>query len=229
MNAPKRFAPAVGLILIAGAIFISVSLFSYHPGDAGHAGAPGPVYNYGGQVGAWLSLFLLLILGYGAWALPAALLAEGCFLLFSSRSRPVFISLLYEIFAFASFSALWGLRRGLPPRALGWQLERVGWGGYWGREASGFLLAYLGLVGTRIILVTVFVLSILLLTDMKPLFWAFLLARRTLGFVRALLPSGRVVKVGRTPARSAPPPAEKRDDTSHHEGCVDAGDSARRG
>ena len=204
MSADKRFAPAVGLLLIAGAIFVAVSLFSYQPGDAGHAGA-GPVYNYGGRVGAQVALYLLLVLGYGAWALPAALLAEGCFLIFSSRSRPFVVSLLYELAALAAFSGLWGLKRGVAPRALGWQLERVGWGGFWGREASGFLLSSLGLIGARIILLTVFVLSVLLLTDMKPLYWSFSLARGAARFVRSLLPSGRMVKVGRTPSRAAAP------------------------
>lgn len=55
--------------------FLTVSLLTYHQIDPGwsHAVASGDIRNAGGRVGAWLSDFLLYLLGYVAYLLPIIL------------------------------------------------------------------------------------------------------------------------------------------------------------
>ncbi|MGP1310455.1 MAG: DNA translocase FtsK 4TM domain-containing protein, partial [Phycisphaerales bacterium] len=70
------------LLWLVGAacwLFVAASLLSHDPADApGHAVAPlnETAANWGGAFGAWLSHTLFLLLGWGAWALLAALAVE---------------------------------------------------------------------------------------------------------------------------------------------------------
>jgi S-DNA-T family DNA segregation ATPase FtsK/SpoIIIE len=60
------------LILGAIAIFLLVSLATYHPSDPGwsNSGAYAQIHNAGGLVGAWLADVLLYLLGYLAYLFP---------------------------------------------------------------------------------------------------------------------------------------------------------------
>jgi S-DNA-T family DNA segregation ATPase FtsK/SpoIIIE len=60
------------LILGAIAIFLLVSLATYHPADPGwsNSGAYAQIHNAGGLVGAWLADVLLYLLGYLAYLFP---------------------------------------------------------------------------------------------------------------------------------------------------------------
>ena len=59
-------------ILSALAIFLLVSLASYHPADPGwsNSGEVVRIYNAGGLIGAWLADVLLYLLGYLAYLFP---------------------------------------------------------------------------------------------------------------------------------------------------------------
>lgn len=173
MTGEKKLSPALGLILIASGIFIAVSLLSYHPGDAGNAGPGGGVLNYSGRVGAEIALFLLLVVGGAALAIPMIISAEGISCLIPHRmpSRPGPIRLIYEIILIAGLSPLLSLQSYLSPRLLGPQLENMTFGGWWGDLVGHWLLEYLGSFGTRLVLVTVVMVSLALLTEMKPFIW----------------------------------------------------------
>jgi len=66
-------------VLCAVALLLLLALLSYHPQDAGFAdtGEPGPVSNWIGPVGAWISGFFLLIFGRPAYLFPVMLAYAG--------------------------------------------------------------------------------------------------------------------------------------------------------
>jgi DNA segregation ATPase FtsK/SpoIIIE, S-DNA-T family len=173
MTGPKKLSPALGLILIAIGIFIAVSIISYHPGDAGNAGSGGGVLNYSGRVGAEIALYLLLVVGGAALVIPLLISAEGISRLVPHQlpPRPASVRLLYEIIIIAGLSPLLSIQTYLLPRLLGPQLEKMSFGGWWGKLISHWLMEYLGGFGTRLVLVTVVLVSFALLTEMKPFIW----------------------------------------------------------
>ncbi len=202
----KRYSPALGLILIAVGIFIAVSLLSYHPGDAASARGDGLIYNYCGRVGAELSLALYLVLGGGALAIPLLILAEGIGLLLprSRPPRPALLKIFYGLLILAGVSPLLNLQSALPAAWLGEQLEGMGLGGWWGRLAVGWL-SPLGPFGSRLVLVSMVLIPLALLTELKPI----LVPARALGL---LFRGCRKIFVGRekppsVPATSARPPS----------------------
>lgn len=72
--------PRLGWLVAAGCwLFVAAALLSFDPADPpGHAAAPlnSPVANWGGVVGAWIADRMLLLLGWGAWALLIAFAIE---------------------------------------------------------------------------------------------------------------------------------------------------------
>jgi DNA segregation ATPase FtsK/SpoIIIE, S-DNA-T family len=165
----NRHSPALGLILIAIGIFIAVSLLSYHPGDAAAARGDSVAYNYCGGVGAELALALYLVLGAGALAIPLLILAEGLARLLPRRRplRPVVLKFLYGLFIVAGLSPLLNLQSTFPAAWLGEQLEGMGLGGWWGGVATAGL-APLGPFGSRLVLLTMVLVPLALLTELKP-------------------------------------------------------------
>ncbi len=207
MSKEKNLSPALGLILIAVGLFTAIGLFSYHPGDVGNARGPHAIFNYAGKLGAWFSLYLFLVVGYAAYAVPVFLAGEGIARLVPREGspRPSWLKLIYEALMIASLSPL---LNEFPKLAggLGEQLEKMGSGGWWGSLVHTPLHSYLGEVGTRLVLVTVFVVSGALLTEMKPLIFLARCGRRAASFAASLFPSGRRVRV--TPSSTRPAAVE---------------------
>ncbi len=205
MTAEKHFSPALGLVLIAVGIFTAVSLLSYHAGDADSAGGGAVVVNYSGRVGAELAQKLYLVLGAAALVLPLLVIAEGIVRLIPRQTspRPAFLKCLYGLLIVLSLSPLLSLQNLLSSRLLGEQLEGVSLGGWWGREAAG-ILRPLGPFGSRLVLVTILMVSFALLTEMKPVLF---LARqfrslfRVIGRSRSIRP--KPVAAGSLPAPAA--------------------------
>src|ERR1700733_12323077 len=76
-------------ILSALALILWLSLFSYHAPDPGFSdtGEPGPVGNWIGPVGAWLSGFFLFMFGRPAYLFPVMLAYAG-WLVHKEQSLP---------------------------------------------------------------------------------------------------------------------------------------------
>jgi S-DNA-T family DNA segregation ATPase FtsK/SpoIIIE len=76
-------------VLSALALILWLSLFSYHAHDPGFSdtGEPGPVGNWIGPVGAWLSGFFLFMFGRPAYLFPLMLAYSG-WLVHKDRSLP---------------------------------------------------------------------------------------------------------------------------------------------
>jgi len=201
MTTEKNLSPALGLVLIAIGIFIAVSLLSYHPGDAGNAGRTGMILNYSGRVGAELALYLFLVVGASALAIPLLITAEGINRLVPHPSppRPVWLRGFYELLIVASLAPLLSLQTTFAPRLLGPQLEKMTLGGWWGGVVSSGLLEYLGDFGTRLILMTVLLVSIALLTEMKPLIFLFISVRRFFSVLMIRRPRSKKEPVGAEP------------------------------
>jgi len=200
----EKNSPAAGLILIAVAIFLALSLFSYHPGDAGHARPPGPVFNFGGRVGALLSLYVFLAVGWAGYFIPLLMLGEGINRLVPRKDppRPFWIRMIQETAIILSLAAIFSIQTTIAPGRLGWQLENIGLGGYWGRLSSSWLLKYLGVAGTRLVLVSVLSIAACLLTEMKPVLFLINQFRRLFNFFVSLSPGRRRIKV--TPPAAIP-------------------------
>src|ERR1700690_3183122 len=66
-------------VLGALALLLLLALFTYHAPDPGFAdtGEPGPVGNWIGPVGAWLSAFFLFMFGRPAYLFPVMLAYAG--------------------------------------------------------------------------------------------------------------------------------------------------------
>jgi len=79
-----------GVLLLVGALalYLSISLFTYHAGDPGwsYSGPTGEVRNVGGVVGAWFADIALYLFGYMAFLFPV-LIAWGGWLV-TRRSAP---------------------------------------------------------------------------------------------------------------------------------------------
>ena len=205
MTGEKNLSPALGLILIAIGIFIAVSLLSYHDGDVGNAGGVDTVLNYSGRVGAYLALYLFLVIGGAALTVPILITGEGISRLIPRHRppRPVELKCLYGLLIIASLAPLLSIQMTLSPSLLGPHLEDITLGGWWGGVISEGLLEYLGDFGTRLVLVTVLLVSLALLTEMKPFLF---LVRRISGifswlFHRGHRPGRKAVPAGPVPAR----------------------------
>ncbi len=92
LHGPLARGSREGALILAGAvaIYLVLSLASYHPTDPGwsHSGPVSRVLNEGGVVGAWLADVALYLFGYLAYLFPL-LFAFGGWLLFrGARSGP---------------------------------------------------------------------------------------------------------------------------------------------
>ncbi len=91
------------ILLAAIAIFLLLSLVTYHQTDPGwsSSGDLGPVQNAGGKVGAWIADVILYLFGYLAYLFPL-MLVYGGWLIFhrSHEERPDRYTLGIRIFGF---------------------------------------------------------------------------------------------------------------------------------
>jgi len=85
----RRLFESLFLIVAVVAIYLFVTLASHDGRDPGFSSSGGSVVNnLGGSFGAWISDFLLVVVGYMAWLLPI-LLGAAAVKLIRERSEPV--------------------------------------------------------------------------------------------------------------------------------------------
>ena len=174
----RRLNELVGLLVLASAILLLLSLLSYRPTDPSfNTTGPGPVRNWIGPVGAHLSDFILQIEGISAYLIPLLIGALGWTWM---RSRPtgspgaksigVMLSLLFA-------PALFGL---LPNRPhFPWGLPIAG---LTGRLVADLLVRFLNFPGACIVAATCFAAAIYLSTT-----FSFNTAREWIGIKFAFL------------------------------------------
>ena len=74
------------IFMVAGALFIALALFTYHPDDPGWTQAVSvtEIHNDGGIVGAWIANVLLYLFGYPGYLFPLVFIFDG-WRIFKSR------------------------------------------------------------------------------------------------------------------------------------------------
>ena len=75
-----RYMKEIGFIfMVAGALFVALSLFTYHPSDPGwsQAVSVAEIHNDGGIVGAYIANILLYLFGYLGYLFPLVFIFDG--------------------------------------------------------------------------------------------------------------------------------------------------------
>ena len=85
-----RYLNEIGFIFIlAGALFVALSLFSFHPADPGwsQAVSADQIHNDGGIVGAYVANLLLYLFGYPGYLFPLMIVFDGWRIFILRRNR----------------------------------------------------------------------------------------------------------------------------------------------
>ena len=157
----------VGLLFLLTAIILAGSLFSYHPGDRvfwNVTGSVGNAQNLFGTVGAHLAGALFDLIGFSAFWLAAMLLAIS-FIAFRRQplSSPV-ISILAAIAVLASFSAILSLQFA---GEVVYRGGKIAAGGLVGLHLAGLAENVLNNFGAYVLLVSVFIISLMIVTHLS--------------------------------------------------------------
>src|SRR5580658_6494360 len=160
----------IGILLGAAALLLLVALLSYDPLDLGvNVTSPNnPPHNLGGPLGAWTALHLFLIFGIGAFMMPVLLLMFG-------------LGYLFRFLSYLQRRWLWGVALLLCCICLGSLFQdNWGWlghlqrslnapnvGGLVGLFLNAHVLRYVGKVGASIVLATIYLISLLYLTNFQ--------------------------------------------------------------
>ncbi|MDT8408582.1 MAG: DNA translocase FtsK 4TM domain-containing protein [Wenzhouxiangellaceae bacterium] len=85
----RRLFESLFLLVMLVSAYLLLSLLTHDPGDPGFSSSGGAtVDNLGGSFGAWISDFLLVVMGFMAWLLPF-LMGATAFRLLQERGEPV--------------------------------------------------------------------------------------------------------------------------------------------
>jgi len=171
------------VILVGLALLLLLSLISFNKYDVGDVAANGshPLNNFIGPLGAWLAYATFKTWGLGAYMLMLVLGVIGAELLMgkpiSWRGKAGAGLLL--LLSFTCLLHLAGLKRAqeyynLPDSA----------GGFVGLFIGGFFQRLVGSVGTAIIFVVGYIISLILLVNTRPSYWAALVGGAAQDFWR---------------------------------------------
>ena len=95
-----RYLNEIGFIfMLAGALFVALSLYSYHPADPGwsQAVSTDEIHNDGGIVGAYVANMLLYLFGYTGYLFPLLIVFDG-WRIFRARHREASVPTLLPAF-----------------------------------------------------------------------------------------------------------------------------------
>ena len=172
----------LGVLLMALALLMAVSLLSYSPEDPPNSSRPPELaQNMAGWLGAHLSYYLLFGVGYGAYLLTALVLLWGWNRFRLDSVQP----LVVRSATLLGLMVLYCGATGVPSRGrtyLAWQLG--GWLGV--TLSSSFLVPYLGRVGAYISLGAALVVLLMVATEIpfsRIPEWLSQTARRMGGFM----------------------------------------------
>ena len=151
----------LGVCLIAIALLMALSLLSHSPEDPPNSTRPNELaQNLVGWLGAHVSYHLLFSVGYGAYALIVLVVVWGWNHLRMSSVRSL---VMYSVILFSLMVIYCGATG-----VLFWERPTMAWklGGWLGfMLSSSLLVPYLGTVGSYISLATLFVVLLMVATD----------------------------------------------------------------
>ncbi len=157
------------LVLVGVAVLLLLSLLSYNPFDVGNtaAGTQHPIHNFIGPIGAWIAHVTFSVWGIGGYVLMAVLGIIGGMLLLG-REVPwrgkvgAGVLLLVSSACLLHIAGMEGARKALNlPSA----------GGFVGMFVGDFFTRLLGAIGTVIIFVVAYLVSLILLINFTPSYW----------------------------------------------------------
>jgi S-DNA-T family DNA segregation ATPase FtsK/SpoIIIE len=171
------------LILGALAIFLLVSLLSYHPADPGwsNSGAVTQINNAGGLIGAWLADVLLYLLGYLAYLFPVMIGYSG-WLVYRGHTPGGGIDLHVLAVRWSGFLMTVGAGCGLAALESGGGNGGLpaGSGGVLGNVIASGLVDMVSPVGTTLFLLALFLTGVTLFTGISWLSVMDFIGRHTL-------------------------------------------------
>lgn len=158
------------LILSALAIFLLVSLASYHPADPGwsNSGAVSQIHNAGGLVGAWIADVLLYLLGYLAYLFPIMVGYSG-WLVYRGHTPSGGIDLHVLAVRWAGFLLTVGAGCGLATLESAGTNSQLpaGAGGVFGNVIGNGLVDVVSPVGATLFLLALFLTGVTLFTGLS--------------------------------------------------------------
>src|SRR5580765_6637097 len=163
----RGFGDIIGIVLIAVSMLMLVALFSYDPKDvpANTTDVNETPHNWIGQVGAWLAFALYNVFGAGAYILPILLLCFGLSYLLQLMAyfhrRWAWAALLLlccmgllDLYSTANFLVRWQQNH-----------NATSAGGWIGLMMNKYAFGHFGSVGATILFVTLYLISLLFLTN----------------------------------------------------------------
>ena len=158
-----RLSEPLGLILLAAAVGVVLSLVSYHPLDPSWNTAAGAdeAQNLVGLPGAWFSDIVLQALGWAAFLLPAYLTVAAWSLVRRAEPSRVWPKVGGALLLLAAASIALALR----PEWRGW--GGTDSGGVFGSVVADLLLRYLNRAGAILALGVVVIVALYLLTPFE--------------------------------------------------------------
>jgi len=158
----RRVPEIVGILLIALAILMLLSLISHSPDDPPNASYPAAeVSNWAGRAGAYLSYGLRFLMGYGAYPLVLLVLGWGWNRLRSAGVRRALIrtcAALMGLVLYCGASGIPAYRDSHTAFALG------GWLGV--MLSSSVLVPFFGRIGAWVVVLALLAIALLIGTDM---------------------------------------------------------------
>ncbi len=150
-----------GVLLMALALLMAVSLVSHSPEDPPNSSRPPELaQNLAGWVGGHLSYYLLFVVGYGAYALTALVFLWG----WNRFRQSAVVPLAWRSVTLLSLMVLYCGATGVPSRGRTHMAFRLG--GWLGVTLSStFLVPYLGRIGSYILLGTALLVLLMLVTS----------------------------------------------------------------
>ena len=157
----------IAMWAVAG--YLMIALYSYHPDDPGwsHAASVDTIRNRAGEAGAWIADILLYLFGYLGYFFPIVFAYVGWRLFRSRREQEAFNYLRYCIRAtglLLIFIGGCGLARLHFIAGVALPYEVHGAGGILGDVIGGAFRPVLGITGTTLTLLTLFVMGFTLFT-----------------------------------------------------------------
>ena len=171
------------IFMMAGALFVALSLFTYHPSDPGwsQAVSVAEIHNDGGIVGAWIANVLLYLFGYPGYLFPLVFIFDGWRIFKSRRDDTTASRLLVTlrvfgfILLFCGCCALaWlhiGVGGGLPEH-LPDQTSSAG--GILGLALGPFLFGVFGYAGSTLLMLAMLLAGMTLYSGMS---WLWLIEK----------------------------------------------------
>lgn len=161
----------IGIGLFCLAMLLLLALFSFHKGDLSFNGTEvnDPRHNLIGGAGAWVAQGCFLALGAAAYALPPLLLLFAVASLFQ-RLQPLVRRWPWAMVLLLSCTAVFSLYRGQFQDLAG-RLGATDPGGFVGALLDQYVLGYVGTAGATIILLAVYCISFLYLTNFRLTEW----------------------------------------------------------